>query len=231
MSNRTTNRRSAQPPAPIPASSPDRKRVMVIAAVVVGLVVLVGVIIALAGGGDSDDVGNGGGNDVKAVFGAVTIEGNSLPEFNPDVADPAKGTAAPTVRGVSPDRKPVSIGGAGEPTLIAFMAHWCPHCNRELPVLVKLANEGAFDDIRTVAVLTGTDAKAPNFPPAEWIESGGWKGEVLLDDEGFNAGKAFGLRGYPFLVTVNSEGQIVNRISGEVPEAGILDMVEDVKGG
>ena len=231
MSNRSTTRRRAQPPPP---PAPDRRKVFAIAAAAVVVVVVVGVIIALAGGGKDGD-GNGGSNDsqasVKPVFGPVTVTGDALAAFSPDGADPASGEAAPKVEGVTLERTPISIGEPGKPTFIAFLAHWCPHCQRELPVLVKLADEGAFKDVRLVAVLTGTDAKAPNFPPAAWLDKEGWSGEVLLDDEGFKAANSFGLKGYPFLVTLDAEGRVVSRTSGEVPEEGIIDMIESAKGG
>ena len=227
MSNRSTTRRRAQPPPPAPA--PDRRKAFAIAAAAVVVVVVVGVIIALAGGGkDGDGGGNGSQASAKPVFGPVT--GDALAAFSPDGADPASGTPAPKVEGVTLERTPISVGEPGKPTFVAFLAHWCPHCQRELPVLVKLANEGAFKDVRLVAVLTGTDAKAPNFPPAAWLDEEGWSG-VLLDDEGFKAANSFGLKGYPFLVTLDSEGRVVSRTSGEVPEEGIIDMIESAKAG
>lgn len=60
------------------------------------------------------------------------------------------------------------------------------------------ARHGAGDD--PVVVLTGTDAAAPNYPPAAWLEREGWDGRLLLDDEGSPDGDAFGLEGLRELV-------------------------------
>ena len=103
----------------------------------------------------------------------------------------------PIVGGIDPDEAPTTIGEPGEPTIVAFLAHWCPHCNAELPLLVDLQEDGTFDGIRTVAVLTGTNAAAPNYPPVSWLEDSGWSGDVLLDDESSTAAAAYGLTSYP----------------------------------
>jgi len=181
----------------------------------------VGLVIALLGGGD-----DGGSSDL-AAFAPVTVSGTNLPGFTATEGDPAIGELAPTVTGEAPDGAPVTVGGAtGEPTLIAFLAHWCPHCQRELPRLVDLAEQGAFEGVRTVAVLTATDANAPNYPPAPWLEDEGWSGDVLVDDEATSAAVAYGLAGYPFLVVLDGDGQVVARTSGELPAEDVAALVD-----
>ena len=83
-------------------------------------------------------------------------------------------------------------------------------------MLVGAELDGIFDGIRTVAVLTGTNPSAPDFPPAAWIQREGWTGDVLLDDEAGTAAAAYGLSGYPFLVWVDADGDVVARTSGEL---------------
>ena len=47
---------------------------------------------------------------------------------------------------------------AGQPTLVVFLAHWCPHCQAEVPVIVKAIADWTIPEIRAVAVATGTNA-------------------------------------------------------------------------
>jgi thiol-disulfide isomerase/thioredoxin len=199
--------------------------VLLLALGALAAVVVVGIVIALAG--DDDDSATGGRDD--ATFGPVTVEGGALPTYPGTGPDPAVGQSAPVVGGESPDGEAVAVGGDG-PTLVAFLAHWCPHCQAELPVLVDLAAEGGFDGVRTVAVLTGTNADAPNFPPVPWLDREGWEGDILLDDEDATAALAYGLDGYPFLVVLDADGSVVARSSGELPAADVQAMVDAARG-
>jgi len=179
-------------------------------------VVVVAVVVALASSGDD---GGDAGTDLLATAG-ITVRGDALPPLADD-GDPAVGAAAPTLEGVAPDGTPTTVEPAGEPTLLAFLAHWCPHCQAELPRLVELAGEGALDGLRPVVVLTGTSEDRPNYPPGPWLEREGWDGEVVLDDETAAAGSAFGLTSYPFLVLLDADGDVVARSAGELGMEGL----------
>jgi hypothetical protein len=88
-----------------------------------------------------------------------------------------------------------------------------------------MAGDGAFDGVRTVAVLTGTDADAPNFPPVAWLEREGWTGEVALDDETATTAAAHGLTSFPFLVMVDADGTVTGRTAGEQPPEVVEELV------
>ena len=143
--------------------------------------------IAISVGGEAER------QDDAPAFGPIDVEGAPLSPLPDAGTDPAVGTEAPIVAGIDGDEAPTAIGGPGEPTIVAFLAHWCPHCNAELPLLVDLQQDGTFDGVRTVAVLTGTNSAAPNYPPVSWLEDSGWSGDVLLDDESSTAAAAYGL--------------------------------------
>ena len=110
--------------------------------------------------------------------------------------------------------------------MLVFLAHWCPHCQVELPLLVSMAEAGAFDGVRTVAVLTGTNPDAPNFPPVPWLDREGWSGEVARDDPQASAANAYGLSSYPFLVMLDADGTVVGRVSGEQPDEVVQSLVD-----
>lgn len=207
---------------PRPSAAPrSRLPVVPLALGAVVVVLAIGLAVAFATGGDDGDSSD------LAAFAPVTVVGANLPEFTATEGDPAIGDVAPTLLGQTPDGSAITVGGAtGEPTLVAFLAHWCPHCQRELPLLVDLADQGAFGGVRTVAVLTGTDANAPNFPPAAWLEDEGWDGDVLVDSETTSAAAAYGLAGYPFLVVLDGDGQVVARASGELSAADVTALVD-----
>lgn len=221
MSNRP--KLSNNPPS---ARSDERRRVLVIAAAVAALVVVVGIVVALAG-----DPSTSNSRDKTTAYGTVVIEGASLPAFQSTSEDAAAGATPPLVEGVDSAGQPVSIGGGrgSQPTMIVFLAHWCPHCQRELPLLVKMMAGGDLAGLRIVAVLTGTSADRPNFPPQAWLDREGWKDEVLLDDESSAAAQSYGLSSYPYLVFLDAEGKVVARASGELPAADIRALAEQTR--
>jgi thiol-disulfide isomerase/thioredoxin len=217
---------------------PAKKKPLPILPLALGAVVVVlaiGLALAFTAGEDEPAADGQGSTNPDlagaelAAFGPVTVEGTPLPAFAQTEGDPAAGTPAPRLVGEAPSGTPTEVGGAGQPTLVAFLAHWCPHCQRELPVIVDLEEEGALDGMRTVAVLTGTDEAAPNYPPADWLIEEGWTGDVLVDDESTTAGAAYGLAGYPFLVFLDADGNVVARASGELGAEAITQLADAAK--
>lgn len=206
--------------------------------VVLGAIVVVAFAIALlaSGGDDGDDDGGdtatgdtagegseSGSGELLATAG-ISVTGDDLAPIGDGGDDPAVGTPAPTLEGVDPTGQGTAVE-YDEPTLLAFLAHWCPHCQAELPQLVALADEGALDGMDAVVVLTGTDETAPNYPPAPWLEREGWSGRVILDDEGQSAAQAFGLTSYPYLVLVDGDGEVIARNAGELGLEGLRELV------
>src|SRR5690606_30795141 len=141
-----TTRPAYRRPKTAASAEPSRRPVIVVALVAVAVIVLIGVVIALAAGGRDE------GDDAAAVdpFGSVTVTGTPPPGFTSTDADPAVGDIAPTLEGEGLDGRAVTVGGAAEPTLVVSLAHWCPHCQAELPILVDLESEGAFEGVRLV---------------------------------------------------------------------------------
>jgi len=190
----------------------------------IALAVVVVVAVAVALLASDGDGGDATVDDGALATAEVSVAGEPLPPLE-EGDDPAVGAEAPTLEGVAPDGTPTTVEPTGEPTLLAFLAHWCPHCQVELPRIVDLAEAGELDELRTVVVLTGTDEAAPNHPPAAWLDREGWTGEVLVDDADTPAARAFALSSYPYLVLLDGEGRVVARSAGELGEDGLRAFV------
>ena len=156
---------------------------------------------------------------------AVTITGAPLTPFpsGGDIPECAIGTPAPAVTGASFYGTPVSITPAdGTPTLVLFVAHWCPHCQAEVPLLADWIAKGDNPpDVDIVTVSTGVDPSRPNYPPSAWLESVNWPTPVLADDAAGSAGQAYGLRSFPYYVVLDGDGIVVDRFVGEVDPAAL----------
>jgi cytochrome c biogenesis protein CcmG, thiol:disulfide interchange protein DsbE len=147
----------------------------------------------------------------------VTIVGDALKPLPDSGTDPAVGTVAPTIEGRDFTGKAVTIKpGDGKAKLILFVAHWCPHCQREVPRIVKWANDGSIPkSIEVVAVSTGVKTDQNNFPPSAWLAKENWPGAIVADDTKSQAALAYGLTGFPFFALVDGTGKVVARDSGE----------------
>ena len=151
----------------------------------------------------------------------VTVVGAALPPFESPQSDPAVGQPMPDVTGVDYEGSEVSITDDGRPKIVIVMAHWCPHCQAEIPALQAWLDEhGQPEGVDLYSVSTAANPSADNYPPQEWLAREGWSVPVIADDEDSTAAQALGTTGYPYFVFVGSDGMIARRHSGELgPEA------------
>jgi thiol-disulfide isomerase/thioredoxin len=205
----------------------SNKTLWIIAGALLALVVVVAGVIALAGG------------DKKTVapvspeveqFRPVTITGAPLRRMTDDATDPTVGTQAPQINGASFDGTPVTIK-PGEPTLVVLLAHWCPHCQREVPRLVQWNKDGGVPEgVRVVGISTSASPDRSNFPPSTWLEREGWPWPVAADNVTQDAANAFGLTGFPTFVFLDAEGKVLFRTSGEIEMTELQDMITNSMG-
>lgn len=117
----------------------------------------------------------------------------------PDSASPVVGTAAPGLRLPAIDGTAFDLGDRiGRPTVLLFWNPGCGFCRRLLPELRAWAERApaAADHL----VFVSTPDRDANREPA-------LPGMVLLDD-GFEAGRAFGAGGTPTAALVDASGRI-----------------------
>ena len=197
---------------------PPRRRLPVIplAIGVIALLAVVAVVAASLAGDDGD--GGGGAGEVREVR-AVTATGAPLVLLG-DGSDAALGQPAPKLVGARFDGSPLRIEADGRPKVLVFLAHWCPHCQREVPVLADwLDANGVPDDVDVYGVATGTSSDRPNYPPSAWLTREGFTPPTLVDDAEGTAASAFGLSAFPFFVALDTDGRVAARASGELTTA------------
>ncbi len=142
---------------------------------------------------------------------------SQIPVTEPD-NDPAIGQTAPEISGTDFAGSPVEIVADGTPRVVMFVAHWCPHCQREVPAVLDLIESGALPDgMELVIVSTAVRQDDENYPPQTWLQDEGWRGPIIRDSEEFDALLAFGAGGFPFSVYLNADHQVVTRSAGEIP--------------
>ncbi len=186
---------------------------------IIGVVVLVVVAVGVAylAGTDAEQRAQDSADNQVAD---VNIEGAALPTFDGREPDPAMETRAPAFAASTFDGVEVSVlPGDGTAKVIGFFAHWCPHCQRELP---RLANWLAANElpagVEVIAVSTAVDSGRGNYPPSAWFEEEQWPAVVVRDSESSEIGDAYGLSGFPYTVAVDADGLVVARVSGELTD-------------
>jgi len=209
-----------------------KNRTLIIVLSVLVLVVIAGVAAFLLAGGDDDNdaVGSTSGQTTDAGGSAapgptisetqpVEVVGTPLPPLEEGVADAAVGMPMPVIEGGRFDGSPITIGGPTEQaTMYVYLAHWCPHCNDEIPELIELDDNGDIPDgLNIVGISTAVAPDRDNYPPSEWIADKGWPWDVLADDELATAFVASGGSGFPYSVLVDADGDVLARSAGSRP--------------
>ena len=112
--------------------------------------------------------------------------------------------------------------------MIVFLAHWCPHCNDEIPVLLEWRDSGEIPaELQIFGVSTAVSDERPNYPPGEWLQEKGWEWPVLADDAELTAANTYGVTGFPYFVIVDADGNVTARGSGEIPIEELDALVDE----
>ncbi len=217
------------------------------AGITINVWVMIVVVLALVTGGviwaasSGDDKGasdttlvDDGASDIPDSQ-PVTVDGEALSPYDAAVSpDPALGSAAPLLNGLDFQGDAIVVDpSASGPYMIVFLAHWCPHCNAEVPRLLDWKGSGAVPtELNVLGVATAVSSSATNYPPAEWFSNRGWSWPVLVDEaqgdgEAGKAAVAYGATGWPFFVLVGADGLVKARVSGEIEVSELQIIVDD----
>jgi thiol-disulfide isomerase/thioredoxin len=188
-------------------------------------------IVAISSSGSESNTSSGNISE----FSDVTVTGDALPAFDSasTATDASIGMTAPIVSGKGFTGTEITTDGAGTPTLLVFLAHWCQFCQREVPQLVEWEKDGKTPTgIDVIAIATGTDPANPNFPPSEWLAREEFPAlwPVIADSADKKAANAFGLSGYPYFVLVDAQGKVFTRLSGEIPMDDLTAIINQMIG-
>jgi len=186
---------------------------------VVAIALIAVVVLTFDSGGTSEELG------------APDVTGEFLARLPDNQADPTIGLPIPEVVGADFDGNPISMTNDGNAKVIIFVAHWCEHCQREVPVVQDWLDTDPLPagvDFYTIA--TGISSSRPNYPPSAWLDREGWTGQVIVDDAASVIAQAFGLPAYPYWVFTDGDGNVLARITGGITATDLDNAVATLAG-
>jgi thiol-disulfide isomerase/thioredoxin len=169
-----------------------------------------------------------GNNEVGSEYGTPVIEGQGLTLMPPNqtVDTTANGLLIPDVTGQNFSGDTVEIkNDDGRAKGILFLAHWCSHCQAEVPRVVSWLDEtGGVEGVDLYAVATSMNSAQANYPPSDWLERENLDLPVIRDDKENSVLIAYGAGGFPYWVFTNADGTVALRTSGETS----VDQIETI---
>ena len=151
--------------------------------------------------------------------GEISVVGDSLPQYAGENDDNiALGLTAPTFSAPDQNSEIFQLEKNGNSKALLFLAHWCPHCQREVPVVQRfIDSNGVPPGIDVIAVATSIDRGRDNYPPQEWLQREGWS-ETQIYDLDREIGEAYGLNAFPYWVFLDKDLNVLARRTGNLPE-------------
>jgi thiol-disulfide isomerase/thioredoxin len=157
----------------------------------------------------------------------VAVSGTPLPAFDSPAQDPAVGTIPPVLNGQDFTGHAVTVDPTKGPLMLVFLAHWCPHCNAEVPRLIQWKASGEVPaDLNVIGITTAVQPNAAHYPPSTWIKQIGWPWPVMGDDATSDAAQAYGLTSFPYFVVVGADGKVKLRFAGEIEIDDLTKLVD-----
>jgi thiol-disulfide isomerase/thioredoxin len=153
---------------------------------------------------------------------------------NPNALNPAQNMLR--VKSKAPDFNLATVDGRhyrlsalrGHPVLLEFFAVWCPHCQRETPILNRIDQAFASQGLRSLSILAnpygrnydvsgGTDRRLANRGDIAWFKQTFTVAQPILIDPTFATVNRYGVNGYPTIYVLDRKGVIRSATSGDVP--------------
>jgi thiol-disulfide isomerase/thioredoxin len=164
--------------------------------------------------------------DFGIGFREVSVSGDPLPPYEAGSLDTAIQMTAPSLSGTDWNSVPTTIEADGRSKIIVLLAHWCPHCQNEVPEIVEWVGQGNLPDtVDMYAVTVMTDHTRGNWPPQDWLLSEEWSLPVIMDDAGSSALLAYGINSVPSFLVLDGDNATLVRVSGGIGASGLDTLV------
>lgn len=171
------------------------------------------------------------GTAASAAPGGPAAAEGALPRFASGGPDPAVGmTLAPVAGPEWYSGEGVTVDPAdGRHRIWLVWAHWCPYCQRELPIVSEwwAANAADHPDVDIVSITTSIDPSRGN-PLEPYLEELQLPFPVIVDGD-LTLAARLGVNAFPFWIVTDGEGTVLFRHAGFVEEEGFAGLVAELQ--
>ncbi len=147
---------------------------------------------------------------------APSVPAGYLPLFEQGQPDAALGMVLGNVAGIEYYTETEMTVAPADGTARAWLiwAHWCPHCQRELPPLSDWYAENAdqYPNVELISVTSSIDPARGN-PLEPYLDELQLPFPVIVDPD-LTLAEQFGLSAYPFWVFTAGDGSTLLRVAG-----------------
>ena len=158
----------------------------------------------------------------------VELIGEKVSIMNPRTGeDTAEGKISPTIKYKLPDDEIYVTYPENNPTIILFVAHWCPYCQEEIPEVIKWIEEDEVLEkgLSVILVVTSTDSSRPNYPPEDWLYNEKWQFPIIYDDDNNSIADYFGVEYFPSWVFTESDKTIAMTYAGKISKEELANLI------
>lgn len=143
-----------------------------------------------------------------------------------------KEVVAAEVGSIAPDFTLKNIDGTnqqlsdyrGKGVVLNFWATYCPPCEKEMPYLEKAYQKYKDQGIEILAVDTGEPTMLVN----QFVSRKNLTFPILLDRDGLVIDQ-YQVQNLPITIFINSKGEIIEKVSGELTQEKIEEGFESIK--
>jgi cytochrome c biogenesis protein CcmG/thiol:disulfide interchange protein DsbE len=171
------------------------------------------------------------GSSAASTVDIGQVVAQDLPRYPDSGEDMAIGLSLGQVSGVWYADGTVHTIDPADGTARAWLvwAHWCPHCQAELPIVKAWYEENAAanPDMDIVSIATAIDDSGPN-PLLPYLADEEFPFPVIIDDSGGLSAR-FGVNAFPFWVFTAPDGTVLGRTVGELPEDQLTAIFEQLE--
>ncbi len=162
---------------------------------------------------------------------APALPAGFLPRYEPGQQDRAIGLAVPGVAGPEYySNTELEIDPSdGTRRVWLIWAHWCPHCQAELPPLSAWFEEnGSSYNADLVTITTSIDETRGN-PLMPYLDDSQFPFPVIIDADQELAAR-FGVSAFPFWVVTDADGTVMLRVTGRLNVDNVQRIFEQLDG-
>ena len=202
------NKTDRGPQEPTGSATPSNRTVVLLLAGATAFAVLAVAVLAILNTTGSGDAGS----FTPSNWGLLPV-GSQAPIF----------TAEEIRSGEEVSGGGSSEAGEARATMLVFFATWCPHCNKEAPIISALESE--YKDLRVIMV--GIDGRDDSQKVREFVEEYDIESPAVYQP---SLGETYRASGYPTTYVLNENNEIVAAHSGEAPKSVYEGWIEDALG-